>query len=119
MAWAEPGFRADRSRIIGCKFAGLAVEGELQNLVGAECGCVDEFVAAVRQNRVRIATGWNDMNRFRLDQSIFTNWAHRNLVATIRGRKKKTPRLVGRHVRHAVGQWRRRFLRKRPGSRID
>src|SRR5262249_47852839 len=31
VAWAVPGFRADRSRIIGCKFAGLAVEGELQN----------------------------------------------------------------------------------------
>src|SRR5215471_4853655 len=106
MAWTVPSFRADRRRIIGRKFSGLAVECELQHLVGAERGGIDEFVAAIRQNRMRIAAGGYDLNCFCLDQSIFTNRAHSNLVATIRGSEKKPACLIGRYIRHAVGQWR-------------
>jgi hypothetical protein len=87
-------FRADRRRLVCRELAGLAVEDELQHLICAECSRVDEFVAAIWQNRMRIAASGDDLNRFRLDQSIFADRAHRKFVAAIRGREKVTPTAI-------------------------
>jgi len=57
-----------------------------------------------------IATGGNDLTRFRFNESVFTDWAHRNLVAAVRGGEKKTSCAIGRNIRHAVRKRRRRFL---------
>ena len=83
MAGTMTWFRADHGRIIWREFAGLAVENELQHLVGAERGGVDEFVAGIGHDRMRVAAGRDYLDRFRLDQSIFPDRAHRQFVATI------------------------------------
>jgi hypothetical protein len=43
------------------------------HLIGAECGRIDEFVAAVGQDRMRIAASGDYLNRFRLRQPIFAD----------------------------------------------
>src|SRR5262249_46350478 len=103
--------RANWRRLVGRELPGCAVEGELQHLIGADCRRVDKLVTPIRQNRMRIATSGNDLNRFHLNESIFTNWANRKLVATIGGGEQETSGAIGRDIGHAVRQRRRRFLR--------
>jgi len=81
----------------------LAVENELQHLIGAKCGRVDEFVAAVGQDRMRIAASGDYLNRFGLDQPIFANRTHRNFVAAIGGSEQVTAGAIGRDIGHASG----------------
>ena len=119
VARAVTGLRTDCRRLVGRELAGRAVEGELQNLVGAKCGRVDELVARIGQNRMCIAAGGNDLNRFCLNEFIFTDWAHRNLVATVGGGEKETPSAIGRNIGHAVRKRRRCFLRQLAVRGID
>ncbi len=111
--------RVDGRRRVGRELAGLGVEQELQHLIGAERGHVDEPVGAVGQDGVRVPPGRDHLDRLGLDEPAGGDRAYGDLVAAVGSREQEAARGVHRDVGHAVGKRRGRLLRQCAGVMID
>ena len=102
MARSGHGFhQINRGRVRG-ELAGLCIEGEHEDLVAAQRGDVDEFVALVDADRVRIAPHLNDLQRFRGHAPIAANFVDADDVATVGRTQQKAPGLVQRDIWEAL-----------------
>ena len=113
------GLERDRRRIKRCKLAAVGVKGELQHLVGAENGGIDEAVGAVRQDRMGIAAGRQHLDWFGRDEPVLVDGTDGDLVASVGRGEQKAATAIGRDIRHTVRQRSRRLLRQRAALAVD
>ena len=84
-------------RRIGGQLAALGVEHELEDLVGAEMRHEHVAVRVVGADRVRVARGWDHLDRL-ADLAVFADRVHADLMRAIRRAEQEAAGAVDRDV---------------------
>src|ERR1700694_4436743 len=105
VARARHRFHQVKRRGVRAQLAGLRIEGELKDRVAAQRGDVDELVALVDADRMRVAAHGNHLQRLGGNAAVAADRVDADDVSAIGRAAQEAPGLVERDVRKALRQW--------------
>ena len=108
----------DRGRVRG-EAAGLRIEGELEDLVGAQRGNVDESVRRVDADGMGVASHRDHLQRLGGDAPVAADRVHADEMGGIGRTEQEAPGPVERYIRKALRERRARQELQGPRRGID